>query len=464
MPYVVFPYGNSYMYVPAQPVYYTPQYTGHQLRAHNTMASVVCTYGTTHVVESPSTKESWRSKGNKGHFYSTATGQSPSSPARAEETDDEDLNSWISEEESDIVGGSKMLDNMTVEEIYKMITEHLKVYPRVRLSWYNKLLVKVTTSDDFARALDTLELFTQRIIEISPETGTLFIKAACRAGEPKKALKILNATDKLRLWPTLGGIHYLMINFSLNKQTPFVKEAFLAAKKRMLKPNMRTYQIIIRECVDNNLIDDALKYLNMCEAEGIVPNRVTYNILMNGLRKANRPKEILAIRERMDKHGLEINDTTVKFTSLAYMMLADVKSAVSEFLKYPDIKDKPLQFCEKFFEVTAEPNVEQKKCVLDLFDAVTAAGTALPQPVVERIAQLKTSLWSYPLGINKIWLFRTFTNVSKLHSWENHLIQRNQLFHFQDIFLPRLKSMSLLPWECYECNPVFKRLFHVREY
>jgi len=268
----------------------------------------------------------------------------------------------------------------------------LKSYPKVRLSWFNKLLVKVTSPDDFARALDTLELFTQRIIEISPETGTLFIKAACRAGEPEKALKILRATDKIRLWPTLGGIHYLMINFSLKKQTQAVKDAFSVAKKRQLKPNMRTYQIIIRECVDNNMIDDALKYCNMCEKEGIIPNRVTYNIIMNGLRKANRPKEILEIREKMEKQGLEINDTTVKFTSLAYMMLADATQAVNEFLKYPEIKDKLQQFCEKFFEVTAESNVDQKRCVIDLFEAVAKAGTALPVSVTEKIAEVKTSL------------------------------------------------------------------------
>jgi len=72
-----------------------------------------------------------------------------------------------------------------------MIAEHLQSYPRVKLSWFNKLLVKVASPEDFSRALSILDMFAQRMIEISPETGTLFIKAACRAQTPEKALEIL---------------------------------------------------------------------------------------------------------------------------------------------------------------------------------------------------------------------------------------------------------------------------------
>jgi pentatricopeptide repeat protein len=287
---------------------------------------------------------------------------------------------------------SKSIDEMSVEEIYRTISKHLRSFPRARLSSFNKLLVKVSTPQDFSRALDTLEIFTQRIIEISPETGTLFIKAACRAGLPEKALKILKATDKVRIWPTLGGIHYLMINFSLKKDTSSVKETFEVAKKRNLKPNMRTYQILIRECVDNNLIDDAVKFCNECEDQGIIPNRVTYNILMNGLRKANRAKDILSFREKMDKNGLEINDTTVKFTSIAYMMLSDVPRAITEFLNYPEVKEKLTDFSMKFFEVAEENDVDQKKCVVALFDALSKSGTKLPDAVSEKLASLKLSL------------------------------------------------------------------------
>jgi pentatricopeptide repeat protein len=313
------------------------------------------------------------------NYYSTA-------PIEREEGMEEDE---IDERES---AYAKLADNMTVEELYQQISSHLKQHPRIRTSWFNKLLVKVNTRQDFARALDTLEIFTQRIIEISPETGTLFIKAACRAEEPEKALAILRALDKVRIWPTLGGIHYLMINFSLKKDTQAVKDTFAAAMKRNLKPNVRTYQIIIRECVDNNLIDDALIYFQECEKANIVPNRVTYNILMNGLRKAERPKEILSIREKMDKFGLEINETTVKFTSLAYMMLNDANKAVAEFLKFPELNKNMEQFCSKFFEVTEEPNPVQKKCVVDLFDALAAKGTSLPPSVTEKVVSLKSSL------------------------------------------------------------------------
>ena len=85
-------------------------------------------------------------------------------------------------------------------------------------------------------------------------------------------------------------------------------------------------------------MDDALKYIDECEASKIEPNRVTYNIVMNGLRQAGKPKEILELRQKMDNHKLEINDTTIKFTSIAYMMLGQTEKAVQEFLSYDQLK------------------------------------------------------------------------------------------------------------------------------
>jgi pentatricopeptide repeat protein len=84
-------------------------------------------------------------------------------------------------------------------------------------------------------------------------------------------------------------------------------------------------------------MDDALKYINECESLNIEPNRVTYNIVMNGLRQAGKPNEIIELRKKMNQHNLEINDTTTKFTSIAYMMLGQKENAVKEFLSYPQI-------------------------------------------------------------------------------------------------------------------------------
>jgi hypothetical protein len=53
-----------------------------------------------------------------------------------------------------------------------------------------------------------------------------------------------------------------------------------------------------------------MKFSKESQNANIVPNRITYNILMNGCKKKfNKTKEIPEFREQMNKHKIEINDT-----------------------------------------------------------------------------------------------------------------------------------------------------------
>jgi len=279
--------------------------------------------------------------------------------------------------------------HMGVNELYRNIMVHFKSNPQCRVSWLNRLLAKCNSAGEFSKAIKAFIQYQYKSVETTPETGTLLIKAACRAGLPEKALEILKDVESIRIFPTLGGIHYLMINFSLKKDTKAVMDTFQVTKSRHLTPTTRTYHILIRECVDNGLIEPALRFANECQEASIVPNRVTYNILMNGCRKVNKAKEILQLRERMNEHKIEINDTTIKFTALAHMMLGDTTSAVNAFHEFPELDAKMEEFCQKFFEVTSE-DAEQKKHVVDLFRAVEKK-TKLPDSILGMVQQLESN-------------------------------------------------------------------------
>lgn len=283
---------------------------------------------------------------------------------------------------------------MSVEELHASIVTNLESTNTCKISWLNRMLAKTNSPQDFQLSCEAFDMFAARGIHTTPETGTLFIKAACRAGTPEKALELLQTNDEhLRIWPTLGGIHYLMINFSLRRDTKSVVDTFHLTKLRQLKPTQRTYHILIRECVDHDLMADAMRYAEECKQENIVPNRVTYNILMNGCRKFNMPNEILELRSQMDVNEVEINDTTVKFTALAHMMLGNKTAAVKAFMEYPQLETKLAEFCDKFFEVTDDSTI-QKRCVVELFGLLKAKGVAIPAAVDAKVASVKESLSS----------------------------------------------------------------------
>jgi len=252
----------------------------------------------------------------------------------------------------------KLEVQMNFSELHAGILRHLERHQSCRISWLNRLLAKSSTLSEFDQACRVFEKF-QRLPSLSPasgngETGTLMIKAACRAGVPERALFYLRNVDHVRLWPTLGGLHYLMISFSLRHDTRAVLETFELTKLRQLRPTIRTFHILIRECVDHALIEEALQFAEEARSLSIVPNRVTYNILMNGCRKSNRPQQMLRLRAEMDQHHVELNETTVKFTVVAHLMLGQMQNAVTEFLSYAQSEQKMIDFVEKLFEVSEE--------------------------------------------------------------------------------------------------------------
>jgi len=196
------------------------------------------------------------------------------------------------------------------------------------------------------------------------------IKAACRAGVPEDALQLLSNGEKVNLSPSLGGIHYLMINFSLKGNTEGVLAAFALCKKLPQPPNTRTYHILIRECIDNNLLDEAMNFATSAKEQNITLNRVTYNTLMNGLRKRGQAQKILDLKQEMDQFSVEINETTIKFVSLAHIMLGETEKAIHAFIQYPELNTNLDGFLQKYLELIQEDETHLK-IVLDLFTALT---------------------------------------------------------------------------------------------
>eukprot|EP01114_Cavostelium_apophysatum_P016308 TRINITY_DN4605_c0_g1_i1.p1 TRINITY_DN4605_c0_g1~~TRINITY_DN4605_c0_g1_i1.p1 ORF type:complete len:445 (+),score=159.52 TRINITY_DN4605_c0_g1_i1:178-1512(+) len=276
--------------------------------------------------------------------------------------------------------------HMEVPELYENMKACLEVNQNCRVSWLNRMLSKCNTTEEFEQALEIFKLYQEKSIETTPETATLLIKAACRAEIPETALNLLQNADEISVSPTLGGIHYLMINFSLKKDTKAVMDTYALTRSRNLKPTTRTFHILIRECVDNDLIEEAMSFAQESKKLNIIPNRVTYNILMNGLRKFNKGEEILELRQQMNDHKIEINDTTVKFTVLAHLMKKNTDDAVQEFMSYEGLNGDLEGFSLKFFEVTEE-SVDQKQHVVDLFK-VLKDKIELPESVQAKLASL----------------------------------------------------------------------------
>ena len=317
---------------------------------------------------------------NKANPFATSKRNFSSLQMKAEE--DEELDE-MSEITSEVSSTADSLNKVTLDDLFVMIQQQIKTHSNVKVSWLNRLLTKVQTTEDWHKAFFVVKQFIDQSLATTTETGTLFIKAACRAGAAEQALKSLKDVQDFRLFPTLGGIHYLMINFSLQKgQTANVISAFGLCEARDITPTTRTYHILIRECVDNGLLDDAMVFAKASTDRQIAPSRVAFNILMNGCRQAGKYEQILEYRDQMKKFNLEINDTTVKFTVVAHLMMGNFDAAFKEFKSYPDLDTKLSSFCSRFLELLPDHEAE----LTQLFTKLEESGLKLPQNVHEKLS------------------------------------------------------------------------------
>lgn len=275
------------------------------------------------------------------------------------------------------------------DDLFQLIQNHFREFATCRVSWLNRLFCKASSVEEWNSCLEILNLYQQNKISLTQETGTLLIKSACRLNVPEQALELIR-NPHYNLWPTLSGVHYLMINFSQKRDSARVLEAFQIIKLRNLTPNSKTYHILIRECADNGSFEHAVKLAEECKDQNIIPNRVTYNILMNGFRKTKNADKILALRSEMDQHEMELNDTTAKFTALAYLMKGESEKSVESFLEAPSIqKDNQLEaFCNKLIE-TGKEDLYFKNLVLDLLEKVQKK-IRFPPSLLKQVEQLKS--------------------------------------------------------------------------
>jgi len=86
--------------------------------------------------------------------------------------------------------------------------------------------------------------------------------------------------------------------------------------------------------------------------------------------KEGKLKKILDLKQEMDQFSVEINETTIKFVSLAHIMLGETEKAIHAFIQYPELNTNLDGFLQKYLELIQEDETHLK-IVLDLFTALT---------------------------------------------------------------------------------------------
>jgi len=102
-----------------------------------------------------------------------------------------------------------------------------------------------------------------------------------------------------------------------------IDHIFQELRAEGLKPNVVTYNILIDQMGRKGDHDGALAMLEKMEASGIAPNAQTYGHLMESFERNGRPKKALEMFDRMQEQGVPLNPFTVTLVISAYGRLGD---------------------------------------------------------------------------------------------------------------------------------------------
>ncbi|KAH9312985.1 hypothetical protein KI387_028020, partial [Taxus chinensis] len=148
-------------------------------------------------------------------------------------------------------------------KIFEILREQLWYRPNPRI--YTRLLVMLGKCRQYERAQSLFQLMIEEGLEPSIESFTALASAYSRSGLLDKAFSILN---RMKAFP-------------------------------QCQPDVYTYSILIKSCVEASRFDYVDKLLSEMSANGIKPNTVTYNTILDAYGKAGNFKEVEDILSEM---------------------------------------------------------------------------------------------------------------------------------------------------------------------
>lgn len=148
-------------------------------------------------------------------------------------------------------------------KVFEIMREQLWYRPNPRI--YTKLLVMLGKCKQYERANSLFQLMIEEGLEPSIESYTALVSAYSRSGLLHKAFTVLEEMKRIPL----------------------------------CKPDVFTYSILIKSCVEYSRFDHVDRLLSDMSRNGIKPNTVTYNTILDAYGKVGKFKDMDDVISKM---------------------------------------------------------------------------------------------------------------------------------------------------------------------
>ncbi|KAL9680538.1 hypothetical protein QQ045_018418 [Rhodiola kirilowii] len=165
-----------------------------------------------------------------------------------------------------------------------------------------------------------IEWLVESIVEADGNTGIvafgIFISALCAAGKPDSALVSLGKLLSLGYTPLLSAHNSLIKCLLQEGLVEEVKRYLEIMQERGVPPNMDTYLVMMKEYCDRGDLASGIDVLDQITRRGLVPNVAVYDTIIGCLSRKTRINDAKAMFTRMLEDGV-VPDETVFVTMIS---------------------------------------------------------------------------------------------------------------------------------------------------
>ncbi|KAI3454065.1 hypothetical protein Pfo_010728 [Paulownia fortunei] len=168
------------------------------------------------------------------------------------------------------------------------------------------------------------------------------VNAFSESGDMEGAMKMFSNMKEKGMKPTTSTFNTLIKGYGIaGKPEESLKIMELMTREENIKPNLRTYNVLVRAWCNKKNIKEAWNIVSKMVASGIQPDAITYNTLVTAYVQNRQTKEAEDVILEMQNNNVQPNERTCGIIISGYCKEGRIRDALRFVYKMKGLGVRP---------------------------------------------------------------------------------------------------------------------------